>query len=135
MVRRIASLLCLAATVTLACDCIPVPAREAKRYAEVVFRGTIVGFHDSANGERMVVFQVNRVWKGKLTERFEMLAWEGDSCHAFRPGQLMIGNELLVYASRVLPHPEYLAAPCNTDLVKRTGDIQMLGLGKKPTAK
>ena len=136
MVRRIASLLCLAATVTLACDCIPVPAREAKRYADVVFRGTIVRVRDSGTGYKVVVFQVSRVWKGQVQETFEVGNLGGDLCNGFLPYlHLKVGDELIVYAHRTPPDSEYFPLTCNTDLVERAKDIQRLGPGRKPNAK
>jgi hypothetical protein len=136
MVRRLAVLLCLSATAGLACDCIVVPAREARRYADVVFRGTIVRVRDSGTGYKAVVFHVNRVWKGQVRETFEVGNLGGDMCNGFLPYlRLNVGDELLVYAHRTPPDSEYFPLTCNTDLVTRAKDIQKLGPGRKPTAK
>ncbi len=118
-----------------ACDCIEVPLQQAKRSAEVVFRGTVAGFHDSGKGYPIVVFRVIRVWKGRVTQEFEMLGYSGDRCHAFPPASLKTGNELLVFAHRIEPQGEYLPIQCFTKLFKDVKDIGKLGAGSKPTPK
>jgi hypothetical protein len=136
MLRRIALLLFLSATGGLAYDCIVVPAREAMRYCDVVFRGTIVRVRDSSEGFKVVVFHVNRVWKGQMQETFEVGNFGGDSCNGFLPYlPLKAGDELLVYAHRLSADSEYFPLTCNTDLVERAKDIQKLGPGRKPKAK
>ena len=133
---RLASLLLLATSFGCACDCIKASAEDAKRGAEVVFRGTVVAFRDSTNPHiafRMVVFRVNRVWKGLVRDEIETVAWVGDSCEAYPAGDLQPGNELLVYAHRVPPDPEYFPIRCSTQLVRdATKDIRELGRGSKP---
>jgi|HubBroStandDraft_4_1064222.scaffolds.fasta_scaffold94408_3 hypothetical protein len=133
MVRRVALLLCLAATVGLACDCIVVPAREARRHSDVVFRGTILRVRDSGTGYKVVVFHVNRVWKGQVLETFEMGHLGAASCDGF--SSLNVGSEWIVYGHRYWPDSDYFPLACNTDLVERAKDIQKLGPGRKPTAK
>jgi len=51
--------------------------------------------------DRRVVFRITRIWKGRLTQTFEMPAMEGDWCYAFLLNQLVIRKELLVYARRI----------------------------------
>ena len=139
MILRLATLLCFAAGVGFACDCIKARAREAKRWSEVVFRGTVVAFRDSDNPHiigRMVIFRVNRVWKGPVTKEFETVGWVGDSCEAYYPGVLKIGSELLVFAHRFPPYREYFPVACNTEPVRDAAkDIQELGPGNQPNAK
>ena len=124
----------LTARFACACDCISLPPKEAKTVAEVVFRGAITAFHDSGKGYDLAVFEVKRVWKGDIGPTFTMPAIQGDACFDFpgiagQPGTarslLKIGNELLVYASRMggEPHsPEYFPMPCNT-VFSRTPEI------------
>ena len=109
--------------------------KDAKRHAGVVFRGTITKFHD-ANGYPIAVFEVSRVWKGKVGETFEMPALnENYGCVGF-PMKLTIGSELLVFAHRMIPKdPEYFPEPCQTYLMKRAPNIAALGLGRKPRSK
>jgi hypothetical protein len=139
MLCRLASLLLLAPGFGSACDCIKASARDAKRGAEAVFRGTVVAFRDSGNPHltfRMVVFRVNRVWKGPVRDEIETVAWVGDSCEAYAPGVLQTGSELLEYAHRVPPDPEFFPIGCSTQLVRNaTQDIQEPGRGRKPKPK
>jgi len=84
----------------------------------------------------MVAFRVNRVWEGLVRDEIETVAWVGDSCEAYAPGVLQPGNELLVYAHRAPPDPEYFPIQCSTQLVRNaTQDIQELGRGRKPKPK
>jgi hypothetical protein len=84
----------------------------------------------------MVVFRVNRVWKGPVTKEFETVGWVGDSCESYVPGVLKVGNELLVFAHRFLPDPEYFPVACNTELMwDAAKDIKELGRGKQPNSK
>ena len=85
----------LSAPLVQACDCIAFPAKQAKRGAEVGFRGTITGFRDSSNGDRLVVFCVSRVWKGRVTEVFEMPAIQQSqvqACMGFLPASMSAAN-------------------------------------------
>jgi hypothetical protein len=118
-----------------ACDCITLPAKQAKQGAEVVFRGTITALHGSGNS-RIVVFKVSRVWKGKVKETFEMPALEADyACLGFLPAYLKIGNELIVYAHRFSPADhDYFPVVCNSLPVKDVTDIAALGRGRKPSS-
>jgi hypothetical protein len=65
----------------------------------------------------LIVFRVNRVWKGLISEEIETAA----------PGVLQPGNELLVRARTVPPDPEYFPIRGSTQLQH--------GLGRKPKAK
>jgi hypothetical protein len=83
MILRLAVMLCLLPAVGRSCDCVVIPAPEARRYSEIVFRGTVVRYRHTEKGDPMTVFQVSRVWKGPVTAEFEMLAVQGDSCLTF----------------------------------------------------
>jgi hypothetical protein len=110
----------MSAGLLCACDCIEKSPKEARRNAEVVFRGTVAGYRDSGKSYRIVIFQVTRVRKGQIGQTFEMPAYQGDWCSAFRqttPSVLTIGNDLLVYASRIdLRTKDYFPMPCNTKI-------------------
>lgn len=134
MILRLAVMLCSLAAVGRSCDCVGIPAPEARRYSEVVFRGMVVRYRHTEKGDPMVVFQVSRVWKGPVTAEFEMLAVQADSCFSFYPGLLRLGNELLVYAKKI-DGTDYFPMPCNTTLVQDAKDILKLGLGRKPKSK
>jgi hypothetical protein len=96
------------APVTYACTCSAPPVSEARAQADVVFRGTIIALRPSMkpalpflghDTQKIAVFQISRVWKGDVRTIFEMPAIEETSaCWGFRPDQLKIGNDLLVYA-------------------------------------
>jgi hypothetical protein len=64
-----------------------------------------------------------------------MPANEGDWCGAFRASLLKLGNDLVVYASRIGSGEDYLPMPCNTDLVAQVVDFRDLGHGRKPNSK
>jgi len=108
--------------------------KKAKHHASIVFRGTVAEFRVATNGDRMAIFQVNRVWKGDVTEHFEMLALEGDACFDFPYSLLRVGNELLVYASR-FPDRAYFPMPCNTKFARNSNDMREIGPGRKPHSK
>jgi hypothetical protein len=116
-----------------------VPAKEAKGFSEVVFRGTVEGFRDSGKGYRLVIFRVDRVWKGRVGPTFEMPAVESEElCWAWPHSMLNIGNELIVYGNRMPGgrYPEnYYPAPCQTSLATKTRDPHHLGRGWKPRSK
>lgn len=104
-----------------ACDCIVLPARQARNYAEIVFQGTVTGFRHPDSGETRVVFHVSRVWKGPVTTDFEMLAVQGVDCMSFSAGLLKVGNELLVYAHRI-QGSDFLPRPGNLWVTGRRSD-------------
>jgi hypothetical protein len=131
IVRALASLL-LTVTLSRACDCVTQPAKQAKRAAEVVFRGTIIDFRGSGS-DRIVVFRVSTVWKGNVRQTFDMPAIEGDLCYAFLPRLLKVGNELIVYARKINQSSGgYFPLVCNTLLARNTKDIGALGPGNAP---
>jgi hypothetical protein len=134
---RLAVLLYASACLARPCSCVAITANEAKKEAEVVFRGTITAFRNSDNGERFVVFRVIRVWKGNVSAIFEMPAFEETTaCIGFWPSFLSIGNDLLVYASQQGSPPAYFTNICTrTALSKDSKDFEKLGRGKTPRAK
>jgi len=113
------------------CDCETIHAKDAKRGAEVVFRCTVSGFQHRAALSMMVVFNVDRVWKGKVGSTFEMPAvQEASGCIGFLP-KLQVGTELLVYARRIDKTEDYLTIPCNFLRMRDVKDIAALGRGRK----
>src|SRR5579862_8808806 len=119
--RIIPALVFAAGTVLAECDVDNGP-RVSRQRAGVVFRGTVSEFRYSPSGEQLAVFRVSRVWKGPVTETFEMLAIQSDSdSFGFRFGLLKPGNDLLVFGyidetRKAHEHP-YLNMPCATKLV------------------
>jgi hypothetical protein len=137
MFLRLASAVAIFTGFLYGCDWVVLPAPEAKRSSGLVFRGTVSAFRDLGDGRRIVVFRVSRVWKGQLGQEFEMPAEEGDWCHAFRPTLLKIGNELVVYASKIADGKgtEYFPLPCNTALASEAGVVRAIGPGRQPRGK
>lgn len=119
------------------CDDVAISTKEAKHGSDVVFQGVIEGFRD-AGKNRIVIFRVSRVWKGQVGPTFEMPAIEttGGLCTAFWKGQLGLGNELVVFASRNRYLPgggiEFLPLRQKSVLVAKSMDISALGRGHKP---
>lgn len=119
------------------CDDIAIPTKEAKHGSDVVFQGVVEGFRNAGNN-RIVIFRVSRVWKGQVGPTFEMPAIEtnGGLCTAFCQGQLGLGNELVVFASRnryLASGPiEYLPLRQKSVLASKSNDINALGRGHKP---
>lgn len=115
------------------CDCIRLPVKNAKREADIVFLGTITSVRNSGNTPR-AVFKVTRVWKGNVTDSFEMPALqEVYSCLGFLP-KVEVGAEILVYARMIVPSdPDYYPLTCQTTLASKAADqIRDLGSGRKP---
>lgn len=135
MVVRFAAAPFTCTCVLAQCDDVYVAPKEAKRFSEVVFQGTIDGFKGSGV-DRTVIFRVSRVWKGPVSPIFEMPAIETDGglCTAFWRGLLVVGNELVVYASHFpwSNSNEYLPMRGKWILVSRATDINQLGRGHKP---
>jgi hypothetical protein len=142
---RLAALMFVAVVCCYACDCRE-PSVEAKRdHAELIFRGRIVELRDSSKSEPVspgfgrdtkntVVFKVSRVWKGSVSQTFEMPGIEETSdCIGFWPSFLKVGADLLVYARR-FGGPDYLTSICgNHKPAKNAGkDFKTLGAGNKP---
>jgi len=128
------------------CSCKEPTVQQAKSGAEVVFRGTIIAMRDAdpnakvptygaKDTKKIEVFRVERVWQGQVGQVFEMRALEETSmCIGFIPSHLRIGNDLLVYASRVSNGPDYYTNTCTrTALAKNTKDFDELGPGKEPS--
>lgn len=148
MLLRLSFALALSVNLCYACDCADASVSAARADADIIFRGTITGFHadkkrtglddlghNSQNTKGMVVFRVTRVWKGDVTPSFEMPAVEETAvCWGFWPPLLKVGNELLVYAVRDTRTHEYYTNICNrTTLAKfRSKDFDELGPGQEP---
>jgi hypothetical protein len=84
------------------------------------------------------VFEVTRVWKGDVGQRFDV-EWrrgDGGDCNGFWTDQLKIGAELIVFAKRGKD------GVFRTNLCSPTGPvsnaatvIKELGAGRVPTAR
>ena len=134
---RLAAAFIIVASLALGCDCNWPNVRDAKRRANIVFRGRITGFRDTGKGYQMAVFSVDRVWKGNVTATFEMPALEeGAACLGFWPNLLKVGKNLLVYAYRFPKETDYITDICTrTSDVERSKDFADLGPGRAPKSK
>jgi len=85
----------------------------------------------------MVVFAVDRVWKGDVPRTFEMPALkETFGCVGFWPTYLEIGKNLLVYAFQINGKGDYFTSICfRTAPVEDTRDVFSLGFGYTPSSK
>jgi hypothetical protein len=73
---------CLSAPRPAAAECVRLAAKEMarlvmedKRY-EVVFAGRVVAVTRTADEGYRATFEVDRVWKGEVTKRFDLYVWE-----------------------------------------------------------
>ncbi len=117
----------------MGCEIIVRTVRQQVKGADLVFRGTIEQLT-----EREVVFKVARVWKGPVSDKITLPKIEsGSPCmRGFYGNHLWVGNELLVYASRIpelnvqgyVPDSARLARDAEVDLKK-------LGKGRAPKAR
>jgi uncharacterized protein YihD (DUF1040 family) len=145
MFMRALALLVTVVGLCAACDCRE-PSVAAKRNdADLVFRGTIVELRKSTkptnirggfgrDRKETVVFRVSRVWKGQVSQMFEMRAIEETAaCVGFWPPLLKLGEDLLVYAKRI-QGSDYLTDICgNHKPAEDAGnDFKILGPGQEP---
>jgi hypothetical protein len=92
-----------AASLGLACTSIDLPAKEVKKRSVAVFRGTIREYRDSADGSKITVFEVSRVWKGHVGRVFELSTFPGfaDTGCSFGSTALReIGSDVVVFARK-----------------------------------
>jgi len=127
-----------------ACVCDEPTVLVAKQRSQAVFRGTITVLRPTnkdykaervfGDTDKIAVFRVSRVWKGKVRQTFEMPAVvEFGSCWGFAPQFLKVGAELIVYAQRI-PRMDYQTNICSrTRLIEYAGkDLEELGPGEEP---
>jgi hypothetical protein len=136
MLARLAAVLMFGTGLAHACECRAPNFQEAQRHADIIFHGRITGFRDTGSGTQ-AVFAVERVWKGEVSRIFEMPAIkETTACAGFWPDWLKVGNDLIVYAFKVVQTGYYV-----TDICSRTGfaatskDLAVLGAGRQPNSK
>jgi hypothetical protein len=117
------------ASIALGCECAPTSVNESKESSEVVFRGTITAIRGGK-----VSFRVNRVWKGEVGQTFEMVEMRaGIACLGFSSGWLAVGNDLLIFASRLHRYPgdeDYFTDVCSGTRLGRDAGETLAKLGK-----
>lgn len=135
-----ALLLVLGANEALACSCVQPTVEEAVRRADAVFLGTIktLTFAENPSSRVVVEFEVSRVWKGRVTRKFEMQSKvESFDCEGFFRSDLFVAKELLVFANRgqrLFQKNTYSTTICTlTGPPERYGNtLKMLGESRLP---
>jgi hypothetical protein len=97
----------LSAPYSAAAECVKLPAKDmAKRVMEdkayeVVFTGTVVAVTRTAELGYRATFEVERVWKGTVTKRFDLYVWElSPEIPRFEMGQHYLALARRLVASR-----------------------------------
>lgn len=134
--RRFVTLLLFGSSLAYACECRTPGFQDAQRRADLIFRGKITGFRVTGTGTQ-AVFAVERIWKGDVSRTFEMPAHkETIGCAGFWPDWLKVGNDLIVYAFRVVQTGYYVTNICSrTDFAATSQDLVQLGPGRSPKSK
>jgi hypothetical protein len=120
---------CLQHTVH-ACFCSRPDAKDALRYADIVFRGELIEHRG-----RIALFRVDEQWKGNLAKEVEVEWREGNhgDCDGFWPQFLKVGSHLLVFATRGTPGIYHTSICLPTKFVDKAGaEIKELGPGNPP---
>ena len=135
-IGRLVTLLMFGSGLTYACECNSPSFQDAQRHANLIFRGKITSFRVTGTGPQ-AVFAVERVWKGDVPRTFEMPAHEETiGCIGFWPDWLKVGNDLIVYAFRVVQTGYYVTNICSrTDFAATSKDLADLGRGRPPKSK
>jgi hypothetical protein len=103
--------LCISAGVASACTDVELPFKQAKRNAEMIFRGTVTAQIFSGDGIQTVAFRVSRVWKGRVLETLRIPVNPMSGCtNAFR-SKVEIGSEFLIFAGKESDGHEYHVSP------------------------
>jgi hypothetical protein len=101
---QVVTALVLGAVLGAACTSVELPLKYAKKGADVIFRGTIREYRDTGKGYKIAVFQVSRVWRGRVGQVVEMSTYPGYSdapCAYFSTKLLEFGSDELVFARKV----------------------------------
>jgi hypothetical protein len=151
MILRLCFTIALVGGIAYACRCMDPGVEVKKENADVIFRGRIIELRDSKGAtdlspgrvrdtKKVAVFRVSRVWKGDVTETFEMPAVEETAaCTGFWPTYLKVGSDLLVYARRI--GSEYYTSICGSHKLvndardQAAKDFNVLGPGAMPQKK
>jgi hypothetical protein len=140
---RCALLVILPAGIVCGCTCREPSVPDKRDASDVVFRGTVIAFRESATVRtdgpfsvhdtgKIAVFRVALVWKGRVGQTFEMpVVEETSECTGFTPSHPRIGDDLIIYAKRI--GSEYYTAICGYHgSVKGSKELRKLGRGRDP---
>ena len=110
--------------------------------SEVVFAGKLVEVTDTGEVGSKATFEVERVWRGKVTKRFDVYVWYPASANAPRYGEK--GRSYVVVANRLEDKRRregvelggsdvvaFTGVPCS-DLYTVEEFVRQLGRGKPP---
>jgi hypothetical protein len=106
--------------------------KAAQAEVDVVFRGRIT--RRAIGWRRDAIFRVEQLWKGRVGDEFRMeWKFEQGDCSGFRPEDLKIGSELLVFAKRGRDGV-YRTNICypTKPVSEAAAEIAELGAGSKP---
>ena len=125
------------ARAALCCEVIGPSFRQEFKRAHAVFRGIITEYRDRGQGYKIAVFQVSRVWKGKVERIVEMSTYPGYwDCSCASPYSdilLPLGSDEIVFAGRDKGRSYLTNYWCGTKSAKDdAGDLRKLGPGKPP---
>jgi hypothetical protein len=124
----------LVTSLGIACTSVAIPVRQARKHADVVFRGAISEYRDSGKGYKIAVFQVSRVWKGQAGRVVELSTFPGYSdapCAYFSTTLREVGSDVLVFARKVKGQ-DYLTGYWSGTRSVQDRDLHELGPGKAP---
>ena len=134
-----ASLLVLNTTAANACSCIPTTPQQSLKNSREVFAGKVIDIVDQSGtnpeasgslGGFKVIFEVSKVWKGKL-EKQQVVLTSGSSASCGYNFEK--GKEYLVYANGQGTQLQTGLCSGTTLLANAQRDIAVLGKGKTPT--
>jgi hypothetical protein len=94
---------CVLTSASARAECVRVTAKdvqEAERY-ELVFSGTVVEITRTAELGYRASFEVERVWKGSVTKRFDLYVWELDP----EIPRFIVGRHYLALAKKLVSAP------------------------------
>ena len=133
---RLVTILIFGTSLTYACECSSPSLQDAQRRYDIIFRGKITRFRVTSEGKQ-AVFTVERVWKGDIARTFEMPAHEEtNGCGGFWPDWLKVGNDLIVFAVKIVKTGYYVTNICSrTGFAATSSDLSVLGPGRLPRAK
>jgi hypothetical protein len=143
MLRTLAPTFFLTIGLCHACECSEPSVQQKRDHSDIIFRGTIVELRDRSKPQTLdfyrdtgktIVFRVSRVWKGDVSETFEMPGFvETTACAGFEQTLLSAKTELLVYADH-LTGSVYLTSICGFHKLAKYAkdDFKKLGPGRPP---
>ena len=118
------------------CTVIAPTLKQPVKHADAVFRGTISEYRDTGQGYKIAVFQVSRVWKGRVGQIVEMSTdpgYRNCTCAVYSDKLLDVGSDEIVFASRVKGQSYLTNYWCGTTSAKSYPDLlHKLGPGKPP---